>query len=85
MTNLLVTSTSKGKLTITESHVIVRLAGTERAILRSTITSVSSRLSLWVIFGFLRSVTIYAAGQPPLTVGNLSKRRARAIMSLLGF
>lgn len=77
---------SQGTITLTPTHLKVKLGYNERIIQRSAITEVSMSLGLFVYYGFLRSLTIYAAGQSvPLKLKNMRKSKALAIKRELGF
>lgn len=87
MADLLTASTSKGRMTITETVVRLHLPGaSERSILRSAITDVTISLGFWYFVGFFRVLTIRATGeQRPIVLANMSKRKAYAARQLLGF
>lgn len=86
MSDLITANTSKGKLIVTENAVNIRLAGSERTISRSAITEVRISLGAWLVFGFLRNLTLVVTGEPrPIVLGNMSKSKAKAVKSILGF
>jgi hypothetical protein len=86
MSDLFTATTSKGKLTITENSVNIRLAGSERTIARAAISEVRISLGPWLVFGFLRTLTLIVAGERrPIVLANMSKSKALAAKSILGF
>lgn len=87
MTDLFTASTSKGKLTITENAVRLRLPGVaDRTILRTAITEVRVTLGIWYFFGFMRVLTLIVVGERhPIVLANMRKSKALQARQLLGF
>jgi len=86
MPELIAAQTSKGKLIVTETTVNIRLAGSERTIMRSAINEVRISLGGWYGIGFMRVLTLIVAGEPrPIVLANMSKSKALAVKSILGF
>jgi len=87
MSDMFTASTSKGKLTITENAIRLKIPGSsERTILRSAITEVRIGLGVWYFVGFMRNLTLIVVGEKtPLVLGNMRKSKALEARRLLGF
>jgi len=85
MTELIRAHCSAGRISVTETHLVIRLAGvSERSIARTAITGVSIGLSAWYGIGFFRSLSFFIQGQSrPIKVGGMRKSKAQQIKALL--
>lgn len=85
--DIVTAQTSKGKLTVTENAIRLKIPGSsERTILRTAITEVRVGLGLWYGFGFLRTLTLVVVGEKrPIVLANMSKKKALEVRSALGF